>query len=189
MRALLLSPPGRSKPQLVALCGLDGVGKTSLAVEYFYRHEHEMRVVWKFAAENRESLRDGFSELAEQLSPHSAGGVGDPVAKVHKLLADRGADWLLVFDNAPELAVIEDMLPPLGRGRVVITSQNPDWATYPTIDVPVLDQETAAEFLRVRIGGADRDAAWDLAGELGGLPLALEQAAAFMRAAVESIAG
>jgi hypothetical protein len=185
----LLSPTGRPDLRVVALCGLGGVGKTSLAVEYFYRHKDDLPVVWTFAAENRESLRDGFSELAVQLSDPDVGGPGDPVAKVHRMLADRSADWLLVFDNAPYPTAIQDMLPPLGCGRVVITSQNPNWPTCQTIDVPVLDQQTAAEFLMKRIGSADRDAAWELAGELGGLPLALEQAADFVKAAGESIAG
>ena len=80
------------------------------------------------------------------------------------------------------------MLPPVGGGRVVITSQNPNWPEYQTIDVPVLDQETAAEFLMGRVGSADSHAARELARELDGLPLALEQAAAFMKTAGESIA-
>ena len=49
--------------------------------------------------------------------------------------------------------------------------------------MPVLDAGVAAGFLVDRTGDPDRQAAWDLAGELGGLPLALEQAAAYIQAA------
>ena len=54
----------------------------------------------------------------------------------------------------------------------------------------MLDAEAAAEFLAGRTG--DRGPArrpWSLAGELGGLPLALEQAAAYMQASGDSLAG
>ena len=46
----------------------------------------------------------------------------------------------------------------------------------------MLDQDAAAGFLASRSGDPDRQAAWVLAGELGGLPLALEQAAAYVQA-------
>ena len=72
-------------------------------------------------------------------------------------------------------------LPPSGPGRVLITSQNSNWHGH-TIDVPVLDQDVAADFLISRTGDPDQQAALDLATELGGLPLALEQAAAYTRA-------
>ena len=53
----------------------------------------------------------------------------------------------------------------------------------------MLDPEVAAEFLVNRTGDPDRRAARDLAAELGGLPLALEQAAAYMQASGGSLAG
>ena len=56
--------------------------------------------------------------------------------------------------------------------------------------MPVLDRETAAAFLVRRTGATGQDeAARALAGELGGLPLALEQAAAYMHATGHSING
>ena len=53
----------------------------------------------------------------------------------------------------------------------------------------MLDQATAAQFLLTRTGaGSGEEAASaELAGELGGLPLALEQAAAYMRATGRTI--
>jgi hypothetical protein len=56
------------------------------------------------------------------------------------------------------------------------------------LDVPVLDPQVAAGFLVGRTGDADRRAAVELAGELGGLRLALEQAAAYVQASGTSLA-
>ena len=53
----------------------------------------------------------------------------------------------------------------------------------------MLDPEVAAGFLVDRTGDADRRAALELAGALGGLPLALEQAAAYVQATGNSLAG
>jgi Tetratricopeptide repeat len=55
------------------------------------------------------------------------------------------------------------------------------------LDVPVLDPEVAAGFLVNRTGDPDWAAAGELAAELGGLPLALEQAAAYMQATGTSL--
>ena len=80
-------------------------------------------------------------------------------------------------------------VPPAGPGRVLITSRNQIWPPGQALDVPVLDPQVAAEFLVSRTGDADRRAALELAGELGGLPLALEQAAAYVQASGDSLAG
>ena len=66
---------------------------------------------------------------------------------------------------------------------MVITSQYGYWPDGQGLDVPMLDREVAAGFLLERTGAAGEErAAGELAGELGGLPLALEQAAADMQA-------
>ena len=124
-------------------------------------------------------LAAGFGELAAQLG---AAERGDPVAAVHGVLAASPAPWLLVFDNAPDRASVARFVPPAGPGRVLITSRNQIWPPGQAMDVPVLDPQVAAEFLVSRTGDPDRRAATELAGELGGLPLALEQAAAYIQA-------
>ena len=174
-------------PRVVALCGLGGAGKTSVAVEYAHRHLGEVGVAWQFAAEDPAVLAAGFGELAAQLG--AAGCGGDPVASVHAVLAACPAPWLLVFDNAPDRASVAAFVPPAGPGRVLITSRNQIWPPGQALEVPVLDPEVAAEFLVSRTGDPDRQAALELAGELGGLPLALEQAAAYIQATGGSLAG
>lgn len=170
-------------PSIVALYGLGGAGKTSVAVEYAHRRLEECAVVWQLAAEEPAALSAGFGELEAQLGIRDGPGASDPVAQVHAALARR-SDWLLLFDNVGGPAAINGLLPPAGGGRVLITSQYPHWPGGQALEVRVLDQAKAAEFLMTRTGGSakDEEAAGELARELGGLPLALEQAAAYMQA-------
>jgi Domain of unknown function (DUF4062)/Tetratricopeptide repeat len=169
-------------PGVVVLCGLGGAGKTSVAVEYAYRQAVGLRVVWQLPAEDPAGLAAGFAELAAHLG---AGAGGDPVARVHAVLARRD-DWLLVLDNVPDPAGVAGLVPSAGGGQVVITSQFGFWPRRAVLEVPMLDRAVAAGFLLDRTGaeGATEEAAAaELAGELGGLPLALEQAGAYMQAA------
>ena len=172
-------------PRVVALCGLGGAGKTSVALEYAHRRLGGVAVAWQLPAENPAVLAAGFGGLAAQLG--TAEG-GDPVAAVHGVLAVTPARWLLVFDNAPDRASVARFVPPAGPGQVLITSRNQIWPPGQALEVPVLDLQVAAGFLVDRTGDTDRRAALELAGVLGGLPLALEQAAAYVQASGQSLA-
>ena len=176
-------------PQIVALHGPAGGGKASVAVEYAHRHLGEVEVAWRFPAENATVLAAGFTDLAGQLGIGGAAEGGDPVASVHSALAEYPAGWLLIFDNAPGPEQVREVLPPAGNGRVLITSRNALGPPGETVEVPVLDVDAAAGFLVDRAGDPDEQAARALAEDLGGLPLALEQAAAYTQASGGSLAG
>jgi hypothetical protein len=177
------------RPRTVVLCGLGGVGKTSLAAEYAHRHLGEVGVAWQVAAEDPVVLAADLAELAAQLSARQVADPRDPVASVHAVLAAYPAEWLLVFDNAPDEASVRRFLPPAGPGRLLVTSQSPHWQGRRVLEVRPLGDEVAAELLVSRTAYVDRVTARDLAIELGGLPLALEQAAGYMRAAATTLAG
>ena len=183
-----LSASAGPAPRTVTLYGLGGAGKTSVAVEYAYRHLGQVGVAWQFPAEDSTVLAAEFSELAAQLGARGFADARDPVASVHAVLARFPAPWLMVFDNAADMASVTAFLPPAGPGRVLITSQNPAWPGQ-VLEVPMLDEEVAAGFLVNRTGDLDRRAAQDLASMLGGLPLALEQAAAYIHATGGTLAG
>ena len=175
-------------PRVVALCGLGGAGKTSVAAEYAYRHLGSFGLVWQVSAEEPTALAAAFGELAAQLGTRDVLDAGDPIAQVHGVLAARPGGWLLILDNAASPSAVQHALPPAGRGQVLVTSQYPHWPGSQALEVPVLDRDVAAKFLLARTNSADLTAAQHLATELGGLPLALEQAAAYMQATGRSIA-
>jgi hypothetical protein len=151
-----------------------------VAVEYAHRQLAEVGMCWQFAAEDPGLLTAEFAVLAAELGARDVVDMRDPVASVHAVLARAEAQWLLVFDNVTDREAVERFIPPAGKVRVLVTTQIQHWRPGHVLDVPVLDTDVAADLLVTRTGDPDRAAAWDLAEKLGGLPLALEQAAAYM---------
>ena len=104
-------------------------------------------------------LAAGFGELAAQLGARDLSDIRDPVASVHGALAGYAAGWILIFDNAADLASVAAFLPPAGPGQVLITSQNSLWPPAQALEVAALDTGVAAEFLINRTSDPDRQAA------------------------------
>src|SRR5262249_49007977 len=115
----------RRGPRVVALHGLGGGGEASGGLGCGPRHQAGARRIWQLAAEGPPVLVAGFAELAGALG--AGEGAGDPVAWVHGELAACRSGWLLVFDNAAGPGAVERFLPPVGQGRVLITSRNALW--------------------------------------------------------------
>jgi tetratricopeptide (TPR) repeat protein len=179
---------------LVALHGLGGIGKTQLAAEYAHAQHADYKVVWWLRAENEATLAEDLAALARalELREGEAHEVPVIVAAVLRWL-NGNTGWLLVFDNADDPAAVLAYLPQNRQGHVLITSRAPNWRAIATsLVVETLDEASAAQFLLERTGQdstAAEAAAKELAKELGGLPLALEQAAAYVEAAQETLAG
>jgi tetratricopeptide (TPR) repeat protein len=164
---------------VVAAHGLGGVGKSQLALEYAYLHAADYDLVWWVAAETPLVAAAGLAALAPRLGLTTQPEQADQVAAVLAELA-RLDRWLLVFDNAEQPQDLQGLSPRAGEGHVLVTSRNPVWGRVAApLRVDVLDPREATAFLLRRTGAVDRMSADDLAGELGGLPLALEQAAAY----------
>ena len=174
------------------LSGLGGVGKTQLALEYIYRHSagaREYDVVWWLLAEDAATLALDYGQLATALGLPQREAKEKALARqaVRRWL-DEHERWLLVFDNAPNLAAAADYLPQRNTGRVIITSRDPNWAAAATVlPVGAMGRDDAVDFLCKRAPVQDKEAARDLAEALGDLPLALEQAAAYIEATGSSM--
>jgi TIR domain-containing protein/tetratricopeptide repeat protein len=164
---------------ITALRGLGGVGKTQLAVEYAWRHANEYGLVWWIDAEETSLVAGQLAALAPQLDLPAAGQVGQDAQAVLRWLA-RSEDWLIIFDNATSLNDIRPWLP-AGTGHVLITSRHPAWRSLATrVDIDVLPRSESVAFLDAYVPGVSPQVAEQLAAELGDLPLALGQAAAYL---------
>ena len=90
------------------------------------------------------------------------------------------SDWLLVFDNAQAPGHLAETLP-AGGGHVLIARRNRGWSGIAQqVDLEVFSRAESVAFLAQRTGRTEREAAAELAAELGDLPLALAQAAAYI---------
>jgi tetratricopeptide (TPR) repeat protein len=162
-----------------AIYGLGGVGKTQLAIEYAYRYATDHDLVWWIPAEQPMTIPGRLAALARRLHLPDLSSLDEQVALLFDELGQRDR-WLLMYDNATGPAALDGLHPPAGGGHLLITSRNPAWRGMgATIGVTVLSRTESIAFLRRR-GGLHEDAAAPLAEALGDLPLALEQAAAYL---------
>lgn len=173
-----------------ALHGLRGVGKTRTVQEYAYRFRADYDVVWWVSAEQPSVARSGLAALGEQLGTATGGSLDDRVQATLDALR-RGRPyhrWLLIFDNADNPDDLREFLPQ-GPGHVLLTTRNQAWSRDANmIEVPVFSRDESIELLRRRVPHLPEADAAVVADRLGDLPLAIEQAGAWLAATGEPVA-
>ncbi|WP_371781353.1 FxSxx-COOH system tetratricopeptide repeat protein [Streptosporangium subroseum] len=167
--------------------GLGGIGKTELARQYATINRDCYRLRWWITAESAEQIQDGLTALAERLHPLVALALtGEQAADWARGWLQAHKGWLLVLDNVEDPAHVRDLLGQLYTGHILITTRRTvRWpAGVQPIPLPLLDEHAAAELI-TKVGERDRPedqpAVEKIAKELGCLPLALEQAGAYIR--------
>jgi cellulose biosynthesis protein BcsQ/tetratricopeptide (TPR) repeat protein len=166
------------------LYGLGGVGKTQIALEYAHRFAANYDLVWWISAEQVSLVRSSLADLATELHLPTGDSVRERVAAVLDALRQGHPThrWLLILDNADDPDELNDLLPQ-GTGHVLITSRNQAWARrVAAVEVDVFQREESVAFLCRRVSGLSEDDAGMVAESLGDLPLAVEQAGAWLAA-------
>ncbi len=135
-------------------------------------------------AEEETAIRSAYLSIARELGLVDAQADIETAVSAVKAWLSREDGWLLVFDNADDPILLRAYLPPTRTGgKVLLTSRAKSFVNVGIREpfrVETLDLEDAVTFLIERTSKADAQAAAELAAELGYLPLALEQAAAYI---------
>ncbi|HUV37094.1 MAG TPA: FxSxx-COOH system tetratricopeptide repeat protein, partial [Patescibacteria group bacterium] len=174
-----------------AISGLGGIGKTQLALEYSYRYADRYEVLWWMLSEDPVTLASDYASLAIPLDlPEARSSDQAAIIKAVCHWLSNHHNWLLVFDNAQNSEQVRPYLPDTQFGHVIITSRNPSWRNVARpLQVTVMSVAEAIELLHKRTGLNADHSAEKLAEKLGYLPLALEQAGAYIESHSESYAG
>lgn len=170
-------------PQHQALFGLGGVGKTQIALEYVHRFMADYDLVWWVSAEHVDNVVASLAELGSLIG--APGGEDMALASQETVrMLSRGNPtkrWILVFDNADKPADLDDYLPTTGGGHILVTSRNQAWSEKgATLPVDVFQRQESVEHLSRRAPGLTPTEADQVAHAVGDLPLAVEQAGAWL---------
>ncbi|KAJ3946940.1 uncharacterized protein N0V96_003316 [Colletotrichum fioriniae] len=186
----------------LVLTGLGGVGKTQIATAFAYDAYNAGRyatVLWVFAVDEQEVIKS-FTQLAKTLGlfPKLSKSLEDrgqqnmpPMALallqwLSREEEQRSSRWLLVFDNVDDLDNLDvsRFFPRVPWGHILITSRRKEARRLDRqVEVGMMDETEAVTLLKNcsgRRGDDEEEAARHVAYKLGYLPLALDQAGAYI---------
>jgi len=192
----------------IAVSGLGGIGKTSLAIELVYRTRNKHKdcsIFWVPASDTR-SLRQAFLNICQQLQ---IPGWEAEEADARRLVQHYPSNsfigkWLLVFNNSDDINIwiessgseqesnhLMDYLPKSEDGCIILTTRDKK-TTYHlvqqercTIEIPEPSESASMEVLHTYLNKSelpdkDMEDAKALLKQLAFLPLAIIQAASYI---------
>jgi tetratricopeptide (TPR) repeat protein len=188
-----------------AISGLGGIGKTQVAIEYACRYAAEYQTVLWVHGDSREALTSDYASIATLLNLPEKDEQDQKlaVAAVIRWLANPTLTrWLVILDNVDDLHLINEFLPLKAKGQVLLTTRSQVTGPFAhLVPVEAMEPEEGALFLLRRAKIMLQDAPLDTASYadwvqaraiteiVGGLPLALDQAAAYIEEAKCSLVG
>ncbi|KAL3465971.1 hypothetical protein BJX64DRAFT_284904 [Aspergillus heterothallicus] len=173
--------------------GLSGSGKTQLALHYITLYRDMYRSVLWIDSSSTAKIYASMERLGAQLQ------VDRQERSVVELVIEwleKETSWIMVFDGVPGAYDVDDhedfdirrYFPACGHGHIVLVTTSSDLHVrlgLPDVQLQGLEERTGSEIL-LRCAGvsapehAGRLRAMAISRKLGGLPLALEQAGAFL---------
>lgn len=182
-----------SHPQ--GISGLGGIGKTQMVLEYAYRYRADYQTVLWANAESSTTLTSEFLRIASVLHlPERNEQQAQRIVEAVMRWLHVNSHWLLVLDNVEDITIVEPFIPLAASGHILLTTRT--WALSQLaqrIEIETMSLEVGALFLLRRAGmvsllssldeaaGEDRTLALQMTQEMDGLPLALDQAGAYIR--------
>ncbi|KIM32148.1 hypothetical protein M408DRAFT_214516 [Serendipita vermifera MAFF 305830] len=206
IEALQNAPHG--SPALALVTGLGGTGKTQISLKYAYDHDDQYDHILFVDASSTESLEktliSRIRSIDRQLHPGSAEEAIDLLANP---MGNLSRNWFMIMDNADNTDMdLRDYIPPCDHGQILVTSRNSalgDLFPEGHIVLDVMSSDEAVEALLSAALGPkesaeaerprmniiksiprtkeDYSCAAQIVEELGYLPLAVIQAACYIK--------
>ncbi|KAI0841173.1 hypothetical protein F5Y06DRAFT_214675 [Hypoxylon sp. FL0890] len=180
-------------PKIVILQGMGGQGKTQLALRYCANVRLQRRfgyILWVDASSKASTLR-GLEEISKELNDSNQALLDTDarLAFVRRKLTTTNLSWLLVFDNYddPSAFDLREYIPNNPLGNVLITSRSTDAERIGSmIHISGMTEDEATKLLYTQLDASEdvtnRIPVADIVRRLGYLPLAIDQAGAYMKA-------
>lgn len=182
--------------QSYTLSGLGGIGKTQTAIEFAYRYAEDYSAVFWISAETAESFTASAIAIAELLNlPEKQDQEQRRIVAAVTHWLSSHTDWLLICDNVEDPAPLKSIMPAARHGSLIITSRRQALGlTARTLNLEQMTPEEGLRFLLCRARLLDPTsspdhlrlqeiaAAREIVAEMDGLPLALDQAGAYIEA-------
>lgn len=131
---------GQKDIKTIALVGIAGAGKTTIARSY--ARQQDASVAWELNAETKENLNDSFESLAEALAKteeekkkvRELQDLMDVTERERKIISfvkerlKKLSNWLLIYDNVDKFTEIQEYFPydpnTWGNGKVIVTTRD-----------------------------------------------------------------
>lgn len=173
---------------MLVLAGLRGMGKTTVASDYYLNpHQSYQLRAWFKVGNNSESLESQYINLALENGVSLPNGWSQE-QKVHfvKEWLEKQENCLLIYDDVIDPKLLEPLLPRVKSHQIIITTPNQlDWLQdkrFCFLAVPAMEEQEAIALV-YKITGfstASEEAIKQLAKIVQCIPLVLAQAGAYM---------
>ena len=170
------------------------MGKTQIAIEYAYRHREEYHDILWAKADSQEVLSSELASFATLLNlPGQREQDQQYASSIVIRWLEVHSDWLLILDNIENLKMVNEFLPQEPKGHILLTAQTRiTGGIAQRLDIDKMAPEEGALFLLRRanlttahaslegVSEVTRSLAIEIAKMLDGLPLAIDQAGAYI---------